>query len=498
MSPDRSAFAASDVVRDIWHSLELPDKALSSLKLDGHVGAVLPSSFKLGVLAQGSIALSALTAALLRSLRSSPSSRQSTIPLVTVPLRHAAAEFRSEQLYTVNGTRPATLWGPIGGLHKTRDGYVRIHDGFPHHRDGILALLGLHNDATREDVSRMTVQWKALELENVALDKGLALYALRSYKEWDQLEQARILEKEASPIRLQKVKSGIPTSPPVFLSPPSETGIDKVRCLQGIRVLELSRVIAGPVAGRALAAHGADVLWITSPNLPALPDVDIDTARGKRTVQLDLDRSEDRDKLWELIHDCDVFLQSYRPGSLAARGFSPRAVSQASKRGVVYANLSAFGPEGSWAGRRGFDSLVQMCSGMNVSEAEHAGKGETARPTPVQALDHGAGYLLAAGIMAALWKRESEGGSWNVDVSLASVMTYLRSLGQYPSDTGFIGAVMAGDNPRDDHEFFEMRQTQLDMLKAVRHSATIENCRVGWDNMPKRLGSDTADWLPSN
>lgn len=157
--------------------------------------------------------------------------------------------------------------------------------------------------------------------------------------------------------------------------------------------------------------------------------------------------------------------------------------------------MSAYGADGPWKDRRGFDSLVQTCSGMNVSEAEHYGQGEPARPMPCQALDHAGGYFLAAGILTALYRQATEGGSYQVDVSLAGVMKYLRSLGQYPGDTGF--QFQEGFKAQQDvpEEYLEERMSGFGVLKSVRHSASIEGVAIGWDIMPKPLGSDKAEWL---
>jgi crotonobetainyl-CoA:carnitine CoA-transferase CaiB-like acyl-CoA transferase len=217
--------------------------------------------------------------------------------------------------------------------------------------------------------------------------------------------------------------------------------------------------------------------------------------RGKRTVQLDVHDPEDIKRLFELIKDCDVFLQGYRPGSLASYGLSQEELVKANPN-IIIANLSAFGPKGTWSGRRGFDSLVQTCSGMNISEAEHAGKGEAARPTPCQALDHSAGYMLAVGILAAVYHRANQGGSWRIDVSLAGMMRYLRSLGQYPGATGF----QARDFEKQEdvpEEYLETRETGFGTMKAVKYGATIEGLQVGWDIMPKPLGSDKPEWAES-
>lgn len=233
-------------------------------------------------------------------------------------------------------------------------------------------------------------------------------------------------------------------------------------------------------------------MWITSPSLPDLPDTDIDVSRGKRTIQLDIEKGDDKAKLLELIRTADVFIQSYRPGSLAAQGLSNEELLALNPR-LIIASLNAYGPAGPWSQRRGFDSLVQTCSGINVADAERYGASEVARVLPCQALDHGSGYLLATGIMAALYKRATEGGSYEVKVSLAGVMRYLRSLGQYEGKTGFDRKDFK--RPEDVNEYLETRQTGFGELQAVRHAARINGLDIGWEHMPKPLGSDEAVWL---
>ncbi|KAI9711781.1 MAG: hypothetical protein M1820_001926 [Bogoriella megaspora] len=472
----------------IWTRLGLPNEALEPLHLPGS-GLILPSSFKIADLAQSTIALSALSAALIHSLATN-----STIPTVTVPRRHAALEFMSERLYTLNGKTDTDLWGPIGGLHGTSDGYVRIHDSFPHHRHGALELLGLSADASREDVAKKVLQWNAQELENAAVERGLVIAKLRSYKEWDEHPQSKALPD--FPIEIRKVGDSLPGLSTKLVDEAKKGG---TKCLKGLRVLELSRVIAAPVAGKTLAAHGADVLWVTSAKLPSLPRLDADLSRGKRSIQLDLDEPGEKMKLLDLVRDADVVIQSYRPGSLAARGLGAADLAKINPN-LVYANLSAYGHDGPWAKRRGFDSLVQTCTGFNVSEAEHWNLGTdgvedrvAAKALPCQALDHAAGYLLATVILAALYRRAKEGGSWEVTVSLAGVGKYLRSLGQHEGDTGF--ACQGPKGPEDVEEYLEERDCDFGKLKALRHAANLESLQVGWDEMPRISGSSEMNWL---
>lgn len=233
-------------------------------------------------------------------------------------------------------------------------------------------------------------------------------------------------------------------------------------------------------------------MWVTSPSLPDLPDTDVDVSRGKRTIQLDIKEAGDKAKLLELLRTADVFIQSYRPGSLAAHGLSSEELLALNPR-LIIASLNAYGQDGPWSQRRGFDSLVQTCSGINVADAERYGAGEAARVLPCQALDHGSGYLLATGIMAALYKRVTEGGSYEVKVSLAGVMHYLRSLGQYEGRLGFDRKDFK--RPEDVKDYLETRQTGFGELQAVRHAAEIHGLDVGWEHMPKPLGSDEPIWL---
>ncbi|KAH7166590.1 hypothetical protein EDB81DRAFT_681488 [Dactylonectria macrodidyma] len=478
MNVDRGSFTSRDVLEEVWTGLGLPKSGLGSVKLPGQEGPALPSSYKLGILAQSSIALSALAAAQVHALRNN-----STVPIVTVPVEHAAVEFKSERLYALDNKPAPSPWGPIGGLHKTSDGYVRIHDSFPNHAHGALRLLGLPVGSTRDNVSGKTIDWASIDLENCGtVEDKLAIYALRSYRQWDMLPQSRAISN--FPIGIEKLSDA---------ALPRKLGGGNTKCLAGLRVVDMSRVIAAPLCGRTLAAHGADVIWVTSPNLPDLPTMDRDFGRGKRTVQLDIHDSRDKAQLLALLKTCDVFIQGFRPGSLASYGLSPAELVKINP-GIIVANMSAFGPDGPWSGRRGYDSLVQTCSGMNVSEAEHAGKGEPARPTPCQALDHAGGYMLATGVIAAVYRRATSGGSWRVDVSLAGIMKYLRSLGQYPGATGFETKDYEQTEDVPDM-YFEIKETGFGKMKAIRHSAAVEGCLVGWDVMPKPLGSDTPEWL---
>ncbi len=346
---------------------------------------------------------------------------------------------------------------------------MRLHTNFAHHREGVLRLLGCAGD--RAGVQAALDNWRALAFEQSAADAGLCVTAMRAFAEWDAHPQGQAIAA-LPPVEIERIGD----APPVPL-PTAD------RPLGGVRVLDLTRIIAGPVAGRTLAVHGADVLLITSPFLPAVPALVVDTGRGKLSAHLDLDAEADRARLCSLVGQADVLLQAYRPGTLAARGFGPAACARL-RPGIVYASLSAYGRAGPWSGRRGFDSLVQTASGFNRAEAEAAGSAAP-KPLPAQALDHASGYLLAFGIMAALRRRAVEGGSWHVQVSLARTGLWLRGLGRIDG--------MTCPEPAFD-DLLATTPSGFGRLTAVRHAARMSETPPHWSRPAVPLGADPPEW----
>jgi len=277
-------------------------------------------------------------------------------------MRSAAIEFRSERYLRVDGKPPSEYHDPIAGLYRCGDGrWVRLHTNLPHHRDGVLALLGCSHD--RAAVQRALDQWRGEALETAAADAGLVVTACRSFAEWDAHPQGRAIAR----LPLFTIdQTGDASAQPMGAAD---------RPLAGVKVLDLTRIIAGPVCGRTLAAHGADVLLITASHLPSMQPLVIDTGRGKLSTSIDLRQSSGRETLAALLRGADVFVQGYRPGAIAAFGFGPQEVARI-RPGIVYVSLCAYGHEGPWAGRRGFDSLVQTASGFNAAEAEAFGGSE--------------------------------------------------------------------------------------------------------------------------
>lgn len=252
----------------------------------------------------------------------------------------------------------------------------------------------------------------------------------------------------------------------------------------------MKQVIAAPLAGKTLALHGADVLWVTAPHLPDLPSLDQEFSRGKRSIQLDIRQDNDLRKFKDLVAKADVFLQSYRPGSLAKRGLSYEDLI-AINPSLVYSTLSAYGPAGPWKNRRGFDSLVQTVSGMNATEAAAEGAGKPARVTPCQALDHAGGYLLAFGTMAALRRRMDQPGAYRVETSLAQAMKLLKGLGRLPASTLKEWDPVA---PEEVEEYMQEHDSELGHMRFIKHSGIIQGADGQWAKFPRPLGSDQPEW----
>jgi CoA-transferase family III len=204
------------------------------------------------------------------------------------------------------------------------------------------------------------------------------------------------------------------------------------RPLGGIRVLDLTRVLAGPTCARTLAEHGADVLKITAPHLPNIGYQEYDTGHGKLSAHLDLRQANDLETLKGLAREADVFSQGYRPGTLSNRGLSPEELSKL-RPGLVYVSLCAFSHMGPWASRRGFDTVVQNVSGITTRQGEvFPGAEPGPQFYPVSAIDYLTGYLMAFGAMTALARRAREGGSWLVRISLAQTGRWLVGRGEVP------------------------------------------------------------------
>jgi crotonobetainyl-CoA:carnitine CoA-transferase CaiB-like acyl-CoA transferase len=453
----------------------LPEAAAQDVAIVGD-DPVLPTRFRVGAAGAAAIAAAAVAAAELWSLRGGEPRQD-----VAVDLRHATAALRSNRYLRIDGVPPKDIFDRLSGFYGTRDGRsVFLHCNFPNHRQAALTVLGLAADATRDDVSAAVRGRDGLALED-AIHHGSGCAALvRSREEWARHGQAAAV----AGLPLLEIER-IGEAPPE----PLPTG---ERPLAGVRVLDLTRVLAGPTCARTLAEHGADVLKVSSPHLPNSGEMDIDTGLGKLSTFLDLREASDVATLAGLVADgrCDVFSQGYRPGALAARGFGAERLA-ALRSGIVVVELSAWGRTGPWSARRGFDTVVQSASGM----AQIQGAGQP-RLLPVSAIDYVTGYLMAFGAMTALRRRVREGGSWRVRTSLART-------GKWIVDQGLLDDGVVADLPKElpEAEIEGILLNSPSSLGLIRHLAPVARLARTpgrWQRPPVPNGHDQPLWPPRN
>jgi crotonobetainyl-CoA:carnitine CoA-transferase CaiB-like acyl-CoA transferase len=456
---------AQAALAGLWQLAELPVDALSYANLIGH-DPVLPSSFAVGTAAQSTVAAAALAACELGHVRGADRQR------VSVDMTHAALECTG--WFALDGKVPE-LWDPFSGLYKCKDGWVRIHANFRHHRDGALRVLGLDvSKATREEAQAALMSWNAVDFETATADAKLVATALRTFDEWDATEQAKAIASQPL-FTITRIGDAAP------LDLASIT--NEQRPLEGVRVLDLTRILAGPVGGRALAAYGADLMLVNSPNLPNI-DAIADTSRGKRSTHVDLRSDKGRAAMYSLVDETHVFIQGYRPGGLRELGFGPAEIAKR-RPGIVYVSLTAYGSQGPWSNRRGFDSLVQTATGFNHAEGEASGEGKP-RALPMQILDEATGLLIAMTACTALRRQQLEGGSWHVQVSLAQTGHWLRSLGRI--ENGF-----ALQKP-DMKPYIETTDSGFGKLQALSHSAQLERTPARYSRTSMPPGSHPPRW----
>ena len=404
---------AYDALRTIMPIAGWPDERTREVEITGGADPVLPTPFRIGAAGAAALAATGLAAADLWELRGAR--RQE----VSVDLRQAVASLRSGHYLQVNGAAVSTDRNPVMGVYPAKNGrWSYIHANFPNHRAAAMSVLDVPEE--REAVRQAVAKWDALELEEAILAAKGAGGMVRSMAEWAKHPQAAAI---ASLPLMEILKIG---------DSPAEPLAEAERPLSGIRVLDLTRVLAGPTSARTLAEHGADVMKITAPHLPNIGYQEYDTGHGKLQAYLDLRQPQDVETLRGLVREADVFTQGYRPGTLGNRGLSPEALSQL-RPGLVYVSMCAFSHVGPWASRRGFDTVVQTVSGITARQAElFPGANPGPQFYPVSAIDYLTGYLMAFGAMVALARRAREGGSWLVRISLAQTGRWLVDRGEVP------------------------------------------------------------------
>ena len=402
-----------DALRTISQAAGWTADRSKDVAFTGGTDPILPTPFRIGTAGAATLAATGLAAADLWEQRTGR--RQS----VGVDVRQATASLRSGHYLKVGDGQVSAGRNSIMGCYPTKDGrWSYVHANFPNHRAAALRVLGCEEN--RDAVTKAVATWNAADLEEAIIAAKGAGGMVRTQAEWARHPQAAAIA--ALPL-MEIVRIG---DSPVEPLPQGN------RPLAGIRVLDLTRVLAGPTCARTLAEHGAEVMKISAEHLPNLGYQELDTGHGKLSAYLDLREQQNVDVLRGLARDADVFSQGYRPGTLGARGLSPEELA-AIRPGLVYVSLCAFGHTGPWASRRGFDTVVQTVSGMTSRQAEVV-PGNTPGPQfyPVSAIDYCTGYLMATGAMIALNRRAREGGSWLVRISLAQVGKWIVDLGEVP------------------------------------------------------------------
>lgn len=389
-------------------------------------------------------------------------------PAVTVD-RALASEWFAFSIRPVDFTLPP-VWDAVAGDYATRDGWIRLHTNAPHHRAAALRVLGVAED--RGAVASAVAERDGDELEAAVVAAGGCAAAMRDRDIWAVHPQGAAVAGE----------------PLVAWSDPAEAAVDRpapvdrARPLAGVRVLDLTRVLAGPVATRFLAGLGADVLRIDPPDWDedaVVPEVTL----GKRCAGLDLGTNEDRARLRDLLAAADVLVHGYRPGALDGLG-----LDAATRRGLAPAlvdvSLDAYGWTGPWAGRRGFDSLVQMSTGIAHAGMTAAGADRPV-PLPVQALDHATGYFLAAAALTGLLARRTGSGATTARLSLARTARLLVDAPAGPVTDPLPPDPSLGDVLED---------TTWGTARRLRPPLAVEGVAYGWDRPARALRTDPAAW----
>ncbi|WP_241911757.1 CoA transferase [Telmatospirillum siberiense] len=453
-------------LREIWETVGGDPVHLRHLAATG-TGA-LPSVFHVTDLATATIGAACLAIAELASLRTN------VFPAVQIDRRLASFWFLTS--LRPQGWSMPPQWDAVAGDYQTADGWIRLHTNAPHHRDAAMAVLKTPID--RKAVRQAVAAWDATALETAIVRNNGCAAAMRGVAEWADHPQGRAVHAEPLLDRTSFSGRGQPPWP-----------MSANRPLRGIRVLDLTRILAGPVATRFLAAFGAEVLRI-DPHGWEEPVTVPEVALGKRCARLDLKKPDDKLALEKLLTEADVFVHGYRPDALAGLGLDP-ARRRALNPGLIDVCLDAYGWTGPWSGRRGFDSLIQMSTG--IADAGMRAMGQD-RPTPLpgQAIDHATGYLMAAAAVRGLIERIQTGRGCKARASLARTARLLISGGGQPMDS----APLAPERPDDLSETIE--QTGWGPARRVRPPALISGIPMSWDLPASGLGSFPPAWTTDN
>ena len=414
-----------------------------------------------------------LAAAALHAQRGGDSGSRGS-PVVQLDREHVAAAFRSEAFLRVDGEPAGPGFAPLSRFWRAADGWVRTHGNYPWHRAALLRALGCAGDP--EPVAAAIADLGARQAEDLVTGAGGVAAAVRDEASWHAEPPGQAVA--ATPLVAATSVSG---APPRW-RPAGELPAS------GIRVLDLTRVIAGPVATRYLGALGADVLRLDPPDRPELTMQTYDGLLAKRSALLDFGVDGGVDRLHDLLSGADVLVHGYRPHALDRFGLDPQTLAERHP-GLVVVSLSAWGSRGPWGGRRGFDSIVQAASGIAMAESPD---GERPGALPCQLLDHGTGYLCAAAALQGLARQSARGGTQFRELSLARTAHWLLGQPREVADT---------PSPGDDHErtWLTTLDSAAGPVTTVLPPGRLDDEPLTWPRALSRYGADDAAWprLPS-
>ena len=394
------------LMRRAWAALGGDLDLLELVQVTGRGVGLLPSTLAALPAMTAAVAVSTLAAAVLDRSRGSTA----WAPVV-VDVEHVAVAARSERYARTAAAAEVDLFAPLSRFFRTADGWLRLHANYPWHRERALRVLGCLDRP--EAVEQAVGAWSGEVLEDALAAAGALGSVVRDVETWRAHPQGRAV----AGLPLVQARAG---GDPRRVLPSG-------RAASGIRVMDLTRVIAGPVATRTLAGWGAEVLRLDSPGLPEIPAQAVDTLPGKLSAALDLRQPDGRDRMEGLLEQADLLVQGYRPGALARYGLGAQELAGRHPH-LSVVTVSAWGSAGPWAGRRGFDSLVQCSTGIAAAESDHDRPGTL----PAQVLDHATGYLAAAAGLLALADVQVGRPPRAVQLSLAQTARWLLSAGTVP------------------------------------------------------------------
>lgn len=390
-------------------------------------------------------------------------------PKVEVSRKLSSLWFGSS-IHPINWKLPP-VWDAIAGDYPTKDGWIRLHTNFPHHRDAALSVINANAD--RQAVAKAVLLWGKNELEETIVQAGGVAAAMRAPEEWSMHPQGKAVASEPLIHWGDSQKLPMRDWQATQRSP-----------LAGLRVLDLTRVLAGPVASRTLAGFGANVLRIDPPNWEE-PNIVPDVTLGKRCARLDLTQKTDRNIFEQLLMNADILIHGYRPGALEKLGYC-KSNRQKISPSLIEVSLNAYGWTGPWSQRRGFDSLVQMSSGI-ANAGMHWAQQNRPTPLPVQALDHATGYLMAAAAIRAITNGMSGKGFATARLSLARTAKLLLSHPQEKNDLAAININAADFSPI-------IERTPWGLANRLKPAVKVSSTPMQWNNPSCSLGLAEPKW----